>query len=363
MKILHLSSERSWRGGEQQIAYLVQESLSLGHEVHVICRKNSAFEKWCLSHTIQHLAVGFKNEFDIFSVLKIKSYCQKNQIQLLHAHSSHSHALGLFSKFLGNSARFVVSRRVDFPIKDNFFSKFKFNHPHVLQYICVSEAIQKILMKDLRHPKKCVTVHSGIDIEKFNTDTTFHKLRKEYSISPETKVIGNVSAIAPHKDYPTFIKTASEIVKQIPNVHFFIIGEGGERNTIEALIQTHDLASHITLTGFRTDVNELFDSLDIFLMTSETEGLGTTLLDAAANHIPIVSTNAGGIPEFVEHEVTGLVANVYDYQSLALHVIKVLKDEKLGKKLAANAHEKLKAHFTKALTAKKTIQIYQNLLG
>ena len=182
MKILHLSSEKTWRGGEQQIAYLILESLLKGIQTHVICRKGTEFETWCKKNNIQHLSVSFANELDLISVFKIKKYCVTHRIDIMHAHSSHSHALGLFSKLFGNPAHFIVSRRVDFPIRDNWFSKYKFNHSSVLKYVCVSKAIEIILSKDLLNPEKSVTIHSGIDTQKFEGVINKHTLRTEFNI-------------------------------------------------------------------------------------------------------------------------------------------------------------------------------------
>jgi len=361
MKILHLSSERTWRGGEQQIAYLIEELQNENVHCFVACRKNSAFESYCKKNLIDHVSLPFANEFDIITALRIKGFCKYIGIDLVHLHSSHSHAIGVWSHLLGNNLPIILSRRVDFPIKNNFLSRFKYNYDGIKKIICVSETIKEIVSKDVKDRSKCVTVYSGIDPNKFKGKTNQNILREEYKIPANYAIIANTSAIAPHKDHFTFVNTAEELIRQKLKAKFFIIGAGPSYNEIANYIEQKQLQQHIYMTGFRDDIPGILPEIDIFLMTSKTEGLGTTILDAFANKIPVVATRAGGIPEIVINEKTGLTVEIKDYRSLAQCVICLLNDERLTKRLTENAFNSLK-HFTKEKIAEKTLEIYKELL-
>ena len=363
MKVLHLSSERSWRGGEQQMVYLIEESEKYGVESHVASKKGSAFSDYCKNNEINFVELGFKNELDVFTARKIKKYCTEHKIDLVHIHSSHSHAMAVWSSVLGNKVPLLLSRKVDFPIKNNVLSKWKFNHHSIQKIICVSDAIKQILNKDLKNKNLCSVVHDGIDKNRFHYKTGLHTLRKEFSIPDEKRIVANISAIAPHKHYKTFVDTVALVIEKDIKFHFFIIGDGPSKGEIENYIKEKGLNNHITLTGFRNDIPDLITDLDLFLMTSETEGLGSTLLDAAINRIPIVSTNAGGIPEFVEHNKNGLLADVYDSEKLASHTLNLVKDQKLKDLLVENGYNKVMTSFTKEVMAKKTIDIYEQVIA
>lgn len=363
MKILHLSSERTWRGGEQQIAYLIGESIKQGVQCFVACRKGSAFEEYCQKQNIPYFSIGFKNELDFGTANQVKNICKTHQIDIVHMHSSHSHAIGVWSYILGNKAKLVLSRRVDFPIKDNFLSRFKFNHKSIEKIVCVSNKIEEIMRKDLKNPDVCVTVHSGIDLKRFEKSKNNQILHKEYNLSPTCKVIANISAIAPHKDFYTFVDTVEILSKKLTDVKFFIIGEGGERENIENYIAQKQLQDHIILTGFRQDIPDIMQEIDLFLMTSETEGLGTTILDAFANHVSVVATRGGGIPEAVVHEKTGLLADIKDSKTLAKNVIELLTDSNKKEKLKHQAYQWLLDNFVKEKTATKTINVYKEILN
>ena len=361
MRVLHLVSEKTWRGGEQQVAYLIEELLRQNIGCFVACRRNTPFENYCQKQQVPHIALPFANEFDVVTALKIKQYCQDQQIDVVHAHSGHSHAISVWAHLLGNKRPIVLSRRVDFPVKDNALSQFKYNYKGIRRIICVSDKIKEVVSRSLKHPELCITIYSGIDMSRFTNSKKRHELHNEYKLPPHQKLIGNVSAIAPHKDYFTFVDTAALLLQQNADLTFFIIGDGPLREQIEAYVQEKGLQEHIILTGFRNDVPQVMPELDVLLVTSETEGLGTTILDAFSCRTPVVATAAGGIPELVEHGQTGLLAPVKDATALAANVQQVLNKEELRERLIRNASQKVLV-FTREQTALRTLSVYKEVL-
>jgi glycosyltransferase involved in cell wall biosynthesis len=263
---------------------------------------------------------------------------------------------------LGNKPPIILSRRVDFPVKKNWFSKFKYNYKGIKRVICVSEKIREITMPALKRPEICVTVHSGIDMARFENSRNTGKMHKEFNLPEKQLIIGNISAIAEQKDYFTFVKTAGLLLQNGVNAKFFIIGDGPMRAEIEAFVKQHNLTEQIIFTGFRNDVPEILPELDVFLITSQTEGLGTTILDAFACRVPVVATRGGGIPETVKEGETGLLANVHDAAHLAQQVQRVLADQELRQILTEQAYRFLQ-HFRKENTARRTLEIYRQVLA
>lgn len=359
MKVLHLSSEKTWRGGEQQIAYLIEELQKHGVSCHVACRKSSAFETYCIKENIPHSSMPFSS-FSITTALSIKRLCKKNNVDLIHIHTSRAHTIALLSWFLGCRTPMVLSRRVDFEIGTNRFSYFKYNHPSIKKIICISEKIQEIVEKTVKQAEKCTTVHSGVDLSRFKKpcDGGF---RKRYNVPDDFFIVGNVSAIAPHKDYQTFVEVASLVVKQNLKVRFFIIGDGSQKLEIEELINQKNLNDFITLTGFLDNIPEILPCLDTFLITSKTEGLGTTVLDAFAAGVPVIATAAGGIPEMVKNNETGMLAEVGNADQLAKHVLELSGNLAMRKELAKRAKLVVK-QFSKEQMAVGNLKVYKTIL-
>lgn len=360
MKILHLSSEKSWRGGEQQIAYLIEGLSKQGVNNLVACRKGSAFEDYCKTANIPYYSLPFSNSLDIITAAGLKSICRRESPSLMHLHSSKSHGVAVLSGWMGNPTPMILSRRVDFPLKSNWLSQKKYNYKNIRKILCVSNAIKMIVQKSIEDPGKAATVYSGIDLKKFSGGTE-NFFRTSYPVPENHYLIGNTSAIAPHKDYFTFINTAQELEKQNFPATYFIIGTGPLEQEIKAYVADRGLNKKIIFTGFLKNIPQILSGLDLFLMTSKTEGLGTSLLDAFACKVPVVATAAGGIPEIVVHEETGLLAPVGDSHQLATEVLRLFRDPELREKLAANAFEKVK-QFDKKITAAATLEVYQEVL-
>lgn len=360
MKILHLSSESSWRGGEQQIAYLLEESVRLGINIVVACRTGAAFAQRCQDEGWPYYPLSFKNSFDLATAWAIKKICQNEAIDLVHVHSAKSQGVAVLAATLGNSTPLILSRRVDFPIRQNRMTRWKYNHPKVVKIISVSHAIDNIVRSSVLHPERCVTVHSGVDPDRFVASTGY--LRKTFKVPADTLLIGNTSALADHKDYPTFVEAAKVFKQTGIRAKFLIIGDGSLREAVRQDIARHQLEEDVLMTGFLENLDEVLPELDFFLMTSKTEGLGTSVLDAFSCRVPVVATRAGGIPEMVVHEQTGLLAEVGDANTLAAHLNTLVNNPGLVQQLTEAAHRHLLRHFTKARMAQKTVEVYRSVL-
>lgn len=362
--VLHFSSEKGWRGGEQQIAYLIEELNGLNVKNYVACRAGSEFERHCKDNSIEYISLPFKSSYELGTALQIKKICKYIGVDILHMHSSRGHSIGVISSIFGNKSKLVLSRRVDFPVKNNLFSRWKYNYSKIERIICVSDKIKDIITPFIRKRSKVRVSHSGIDIKRFTNTSNTKILHNEYGLNSETKIIANISALAEHKDYFTFIDAVEEFKKQSNhNVKFFIIGEGELRHRIESYISDRHLEADIILTGFRKDIQDILPEIDVFLMTSKEEGLGTTVLDAFANKVPVVATAGGGIPEMVRHEETGLLYPIKDAKGLALGLDRVLSDPILRETLTNGAYDRLLGNFTKEQMARKTYDIYQEVLA
>lgn len=360
IRILHLSSEMSWRGGEQQIAYLIDELNQLQTENVVLAKKDSAFLKFAQQKNWPVFESSFNGQFDFGTARQIKKICAEKNIDLIHAHSSHSHALAVWAAVLGNKPPIVLSRRVDFPVSKNFLSQWKYNHPSIKKIICVSDCVRQILLPSIRQKEKCVVVYDGIDMNRFSNSTKKNILRHEFSIAPDEMIIANIAALAQHKDYFTWLRTVA-LLKGKLNAKFLIIGDGPLRNEIENEINRLQLNDIVLMTGFRNDIESVLPELDLLLFTSKEEGLGSSLLDAMLCGVPIVSTNAGGIPEIIQHEMNGLLANVGDEKQLAASVLKLTNDFELRTQLI-HAGQITAKQFSKTQMAKNTLLVYHKVL-
>lgn len=360
--VLHVSSPRSWRGGEQQAAYLYGELARKNIAQAIACPRGSVMAQRCAERGWRHVTIPRRAAVDPFFARGVARAARDLGANLVHAHDPHAHTAAVLAHALfGAPGRIVVHRRVDFPIKRDPFTRWKYDHRAVRRIVCVSGAIAEILRPALRDPSRLRVVHSGVDLARFGA-TPDGRLRRQLGVPEGTALVGNVSALAGHKDYPTFVETAARLLARGVRARFVAIGEGPERPRIEALLRERGLEKDVVLAGFRDDVPIVFPELDVLLFPSETEGLGTTVLDAFAAGVPVVATRAGGIPEMVVHGETGLLAEVRDAETLAGHVERVLAEPALRERLVAGGRTRLR-EFGVDRTAEKILAVYGEVLG
>jgi glycosyltransferase involved in cell wall biosynthesis len=250
----------------------------------------------------------------------------------------------------------VASRRVDFHLRGGRMSRWKYRQ--VDCFICASEAIRRMLISDGVPEARAVTVHEGIDVARVAAAPPAN-LHEDLFLPHGAPLIGNVAALVPHKGQRHLIEAAALVVRQVPDARFVIAGEGELRPALERTIREHRLEKHVLLAGFRPDVLSLHKAFDIFVMSSITEGLGTSLLDAMAAGKPIVATNAGGIPEVVVDGATGFLVQPRDHQAMATAIVRLLKDaglrQRIGNAGAARARDK----FSAERMVEQTLDVYR----
>ena len=156
-----------------------------------------------------------------------------------------------------------------------------------------------MLVSDGIPAERTITVHEGIDVEHVAAAEPVN-LHELFWLPHQAPVVGNVAALVPHKGQRYLVDAAHLVVQEVPDARFVILGEGELREHLEQQIREYRLEKHVLLAGFRTDVIGCMKGFDLFVMSSVTEGLGTSLLDAMACGRAIVATDTGGIPEVVE---------------------------------------------------------------
>ena len=363
IRVLHFNSERTWRGGETQIGFLIDDIILNYDNIEcvVVCRKDSPLYFYCMENKISVYPLKIRHEFDIIAAYQFFRICAKSNIDLIHIHAARANAIAFLSYlFFGNSTKVVLSRRVDYKIKRNPFSIAKYNYPSIKKILCVSKVVQDIITPRLKKPSLCTVVHDGVLINRILLKPNFD-LYKQFNLPSDAFIIGNTSALTEQKDYPTFLKAATLIIKKIPTARFFIVGDGHLRSILINMVRELHLGEYVFFLGFRKDVLSILQQFHIFLFTSQFEGLGSSLLDSYTSKVPVVSTNVGGISEVVEHGKTGFLASAHDYEALAKYSIDLIESPNLRQQFIEAALEKVD-NFSKEKMVKSTVSVYIDIM-
>jgi glycosyltransferase involved in cell wall biosynthesis len=303
---------------------------------------------------------------DFTAAWRLARVIKKLQPNVIHAHDAHGVAMASLALSLGaasaknGEAPLVVSRRVDFHLRGNSFSRWK--HRQVDCFIAASEAIRQMLLADGVPDERTVTVHEGIDVDHVRA-TPAVNVHEAFFLPHNAPVVGNVAALVPHKGQRHLIEAAHIVVQRLPDVRFVILGEGELREQLERLVREYHLEKHVFLPGFRTDVLGCLKSFDLFVMSSVTEGLGTSLLDAMACARPIVATQAGGIPEVVDDGVTGVLVPPRDHKAIADAIVALIQDPGRRTAMGAAGFARVNERFTVERMIAGTAAVYARVAG
>ena len=362
---LHIDTARSWRGGQNQVLLTVLGLREIGQRAALIAHPDGELRRRA-EEGVDLIPLAPRSEMDLSAAWRLSRVLKRLKPDVVHAHDPHGLAMASLALSLGGASAgrqapaLVASRRVDFHLKGNSLSRWK--HRQVDCFIAASEAIRRILIADGVPDDQAVTVHEGIDVERVASVPSVD-VHQTFWLPHHAPVVGNVAALVPHKGQRYLIEAAHRVVQEIPDARFVILGEGELRDQLERQVREHHLEKHVLLPGFRTDVMGCLKSFDLFVMSSVTEGLGTSLLDAMACSRPIVATTAGGIPEVVADGETGLLVPPRDHAALANAIVTLLNDAPRRTQMGAAGLVRVRDRFTVERMVAETAAVYARVAG
>lgn len=363
LRILHINTERTWRGGEQLTLYTIQGLAKRGHFNHLLAQPNSPMATRAKEAGHDVIEYPMYGEIDLRAVYFIARLAHRWKYHIFHLHTPHAHMLGGLASLGGRRPIRVVNKRTDFSIYRNSF--FGLNrYKYVLLADCViaeSKKIQEVLLQDGIDKKKIALIYEGIDPERFQRGNP-QRLRREFSIENGAKVVGNIAHFADHKGQIYFVEAIPKILKRFPDSFFFLVGQGELRQKLMHYAQELGISQRVFFPGFRKDVEDFLHLFDVFVISSHMEGLCTSIMDAYAAGTPVVATTAGGIPELVENEKTGILVPPRDPEALADAVCTMLASPAKAKRFVAKGKEVLYQKFSAEAMVEQTLDLYRRLL-
>lgn len=367
MNILHLSAVKNWGGGGQHILNLCYELSKTKKDVKniVVVAQGGQFHERLKKGNQKFTTLPLAIKVDPRAILKLIKLCKKEKIDLIHIHGSNSLTLAVIANIFTDLPPFIFSKKTSFKIKDRFLTKYKYNHHKLKKILCVSEVTKNIAAAAISDKNKLKTIYHGTCLDNKSTFTPF-RLREYYKIPSDNKIIGLVANHIKAKDLFTWVAVIDYLVneKSIPNLKFVQIGSPSNiTNEIKNQLSSKNLDAHVQFIGYSKFAANFIKQFDVFLLTSKSEGLPQVICESFYHKVPVVSTNAGGIPELIENGINGYLSDVGDYRSLGDNIIKLLDEENsLAKKFTALSFEKLTPQYTSSNMANETLKEYEKIL-
>lgn len=346
--VVHVASGREWRGGQRQVWLLARALSRSGVEQVVITGSGTELAGRLQSSGVRVRAATWNAGLDPRVLWPILQEARRPHA-VLHAHDAHSLTLaGVCSSLTG--APLVVTRRVIFPLRRGGFWL------RARRVIAISQAVQDALVADGVRPERIVLIPSAVDIEDPGPGHT--SIRHALGLPENGRLAVSLAALTPEKDQSTLVAAAAVLVRDLPNLHWVIAGEGPERGNLERRIAEAGLTRRFHLVGQLPDPHAALRGADVCVLSSTSEGLGSSILAAMALGVPVVATRVGGVPELLGSGA-GLMVSPGDAPGFAAAVRRVLTDPELGENLTRIGRREA-SRFSVPGMAERVVGVYRS---
>ena len=208
---------------------------------------------------------------------------------------------------------------------------------------------------------KLILIENGIDTRIFLPKHKSENLLEEFNMPKDSFVIGNIARLAPVKDHKTLLRAIKITKSTYPTIKLLIIGDGPERKNIQQIIKNLDLSDNVQLLGFRRDIRDLLSIMDIFVLSSISEGTSMTVLEAMAMGKPVIATDVGGNSKLVIYGVTGFLVPAKNVGAMAEKITLLLANPPLAKAMGGKGRDNVIKHFSVQEMTRQYEQLYHEL--
>ena len=380
IKICHLSSV------DLTVKFILMNQLHFlqneGYEISVVCstgRWIKDIEKEGIKvKTIQFKRKIFSPISDLISFFKLLFYFRKEKFQIVHTHTLKPEFYGQIAAKLAGVPIIIHTNHGFYFHENSSWLRKKFflflektsGRCSDLIFSINKEDIETAINQKICTPEKIKYSGDGVDTNRFNpqrfSPDFIAQKKKELGIGGKNIVIGIVSRLVKEKGYVDLFKAFKNVVKTFPEAVLLVIGqEEKEKNDffdLNFFARKHDLEKNVIFLDERTDVDELYSLMDIFVLPSHREGLGLVILEASAMEIPVVTTDIRGCREAVDNGKTGILVPVKNPEKLSEAIIYLIENPKIAKEMGERGRIRVVEEFNERLVFDRIKKEYQNLI-
>jgi len=355
LKILHIDPERNWGGGEAQVLGLLTYLAEKGHQNDLLTHPHGRLFAQSQNLTVRTRALVARNDLDLGAILLLRRLIREEKYDIVHLHTKRAHALSLWLPRGRGTPKYVVTRRMDYPIAKGWITH-QFYNRRTDGVIAISKAIAALLTEAGVDPQKVRLIHSGVDARRF--DSTPGRPNSDSHVP----VVGNVAVMEERKGHRYLLEAARLLKDRGHRIRYVLAGDGSLKSALEEMVKTLGLSEEVSFVGFVSDVPTFLAGLDVFAMPSLFEGLGIAALEAMAAGKAVLATHVGGLAESVVDSVTGFLVPPRDSAALAGALAKLVGDESLSREMGRRGAERVREHFSLEEMARKNEAYYYDVL-
>lgn len=359
LTVLHTESSLGWGGQENRTLNEMLGLAALGHRVLVVCPPGARLLQRAREAGFETFEVPMRGSLDLPAVWRLRRLMVTEGVQVVNSHSGRDTQLAGFAvKSLGSGRPVMVrTRHLALPITSR------------LGYVTLPDAVVTVsrfvanyLLSAGVPQHKVETVYTGIDLARYQADPAGPSLRGELNIPADAPLIGTVAILRRKKGHAELLEAVPAVLARFPEARFVFAGDGPQTENLQRRIAELGLQQRVFLLGLRRDVVNVLQSLDLFVLPTHQEALGTAFVEAGALGLPAVATRVDGVPEIVVDGDTGLLVPVNDSPAIAAAICELLADPARRRAFGAAARARVQRQFSREAMVAGMLAVYQRLL-
>jgi glycosyltransferase involved in cell wall biosynthesis len=358
LKILFVDLEMEWRGGQNQALLLLRAINARGDTAELVTVKGSALGKRAQARRVKVHSVP-RYGTRAAAALKIFNLTRNRAFDLVHANEAHA----VTAAWLAGSHRqaaFIISRRVGYPLGKSRLAMDRYLA--ATRIVAISQWVVERLVESGAPKEKISVVYEGVELPTLPTDEMRGRARRRWKIPKEATLLGSVGVLSPDKGHELLIRALAQLRAEFPECRLLLAGDGPSRPQLEALAKELGVAEMVIFAGFVTDIDFVYQALDVFLFPSSFEGLGTSLLAAMSYEIPSVSFQCCAFGEIIENEKSGLLVEPGNVGEIAQAVSRLLRDEEFARSLGQAGRARIADKFSSTRMVEEMSEVYREVL-
>jgi L-malate glycosyltransferase len=349
LAVVHVASGREWRGGQRQVWLLARALGRRGIDQVVVTGGDSELARRLGSAGVRVRSVRWRVGLDPRVLPAILGEL-RHRSAILHAHDAH--ALMLAGICAGLSGLpLVATRRVTFPLRRKLF------WARAQRLIAISGAVRDALTHDGLTSERIALIPSAVDVPELRASSG-PDIRTRFGLPEKGQVAVSLGALTPEKDQSTLLDAAALLVRDLPDLHWVIVGEGPLRSVLQRRMARLGLEERVHLVGQLADPHMALAGADVYVLSSLAEGLGSSVLAAMALDVPVVATRVGGVPELLGSG-GGVLVPAGRPAEFAAAVLRVLSEPGYAVSLTQAARREL-GRFTVDTMAEQVLEVYRS---
>jgi len=363
IKVIHIVLGLRIGGLEKMVVDLVRH-LKEQVQPSIVCLERKGQLSEILDDRIPIYELNKRDGYDFNALMHVVKIAKRTKVDIIHTHNPTPHLYGVGASLLARIPLIHTKHGRNHPSSSRkvFLNRLLACLTRKVVAVSRDAAVVCTNIEKINH-KKVVTIYNGIDTEAFRPFPPQNSIRGEYGIEKKRLLIGIVARLSPEKDHATLIMACKILKQHMIPFTLLIVGDGPSGTYLKNLVQDANLGAEIFFTGMRQNISEILNEMDIFVLSSTTEGISLTLLEAMACEVPVVATDVGGNPEVVIHGVTGFLVPPKNPEALAESLMVLYKKPDLRAKMGKSGRERVLKIYSLSQTANQYTQLYREILS